>query len=111
MSLPSGLSSKVRIGCADYTIVPWTSHQAGDYSRHGEHSSTLRELRICFEGRGDSAHATTLLHEIIHAVWYQYGLEDEDKEERVVTVLSNGLSAALRDSPDVFAWIAKSVRA
>ena len=108
--LPAGLPSMVRIGPADYKIVAWSPHlSSGDYSRHGEHSSTLREVRVCFEGRGDAASGETLLHEILHGVWYQWALKDDDDEERCVTALAHGLAAALRDNPDVFAWIAAAV--
>lgn len=49
--------------------------------------------------------ANTLLHEILHAIWYQYQIKDEDKEERIVHTTANGLCFVMQANPDVFAWI------
>lgn len=45
--------------------------------------------------------AETLLHEILHGVWYAYNLEDGLKEEAVVTALGTGLMAVFVDNPDL----------
>ena len=45
--------------------------------------------------------AETLMHEILHGVWYAYNLEDGLKEEAVVTALGTGLMAVFVDNPDL----------
>jgi Zn-dependent peptidase ImmA (M78 family) len=48
----------------------------------------------------------TLLHEILHAIWWTGYLEDDDKEERVVSVTATGLMQVLRDNP----WLVEELK-
>ena len=44
----------------------------------------------------------TFLHEILHAIWFCYGLKEagfkNDQEEHIVDALSNGLYQVLKDN-------------
>lgn len=42
----------------------------------------------------------TLMHEVFHAIYYSWSLEDEDKEERVVSLISTAFAAVLLDNPE-----------
>ena len=44
----------------------------------------------------------TLLHEVIHAVYMNAGLQPGDDEEKVVTALSSGIYQFLKDNKDVY---------
>lgn len=44
----------------------------------------------------------TLLHEVIHIVYMNSGLQPSDDEEKVVTALSSGIYQFLKDNKDVF---------
>ena len=44
----------------------------------------------------------TLLHEVLHAVYMNAGLQPGDEEEKVVTALSSGLYQFLKDNKDVY---------
>ena len=49
-------------------------------------------------------HVNTILHEVLHAVWDQVGLNatlTEDQQEQVVTGIANGLTMILADNPHV----------
>tara|TARA_Y100000296_G_scaffold84947_1_gene119645 strand:- start:823 stop:1173 length:351 start_codon:yes stop_codon:yes gene_type:complete len=50
-------------------------------------------------------YADSFLHETLHAVCWVYGVQDEDKEERVVTTIATGLAQVFRDNPEVLPWI------
>lgn len=94
----------VKIGFIDYSIEDWAPAKAAAAHRYGECDHVALTIRV------DRTHdarmaANTLTHEILHAVWTQSNLKDEDEEERVVSTHANGICAAWRDSPDVFAWI------
>lgn len=55
--------------------------------------------------------ASTLIHEVMHAIWYAQGLEEaEDNEERIVTLMSSGFTQVLRDNAWFAPWIEKSFR-
>jgi len=48
----------------------------------------------------------TLLHEILHAIWWTGYLEDDDKEERVISTLATGLMNVYRDNP----WLMEELK-
>lgn len=41
----------------------------------------------------------TVLHEVLHGIWYHRALPERPREERVVTELAWGLTAVFRDNP------------
>ncbi len=49
--------------------------------------------------------ANTLIHEVLHACFYIGDIEDDDKQERTVTILANQLTQVWRDNPELVAWI------
>jgi len=49
-------------------------------------------------------HVNTILHEVLHAVWDQVGLNatlTEEQQEQVVTSLASGLTMILADNPHI----------
>lgn len=44
----------------------------------------------------------TLLHEVIHVVYMNAGLQPGDEEEKVVTAISSGVFQFLKDNSDVY---------
>lgn len=78
--------------------------------RYGECDHYERVIRID-DALDSTKSANTLLHELFHAIWTTYALENDDKEERVVTVLSNGLAQVWRDNPDLVKFLNKSLSA
>ena len=49
----------------------------------------------------------TALHEAIHVIWEERGLNEKDGEERIVTGLSRGIFSLLRDNPEFRDWLIK----
>lgn len=50
--------------------------------------------------------ADTLLHELLHAIWAHTALDfDDDDQERIVRSLSPWLLGALRDNPELVAFL------
>ena len=70
------------------------------------------EIRVK-EGMSKVETLNTILHEILHSIVYVYGLKEEfkdnDKEEKLVNALGNGLTEVLLRNPDVVRFIGKSV--
>ena len=62
---------------------------------------------IRFDGEMPSAAKMldTLLHEIFHAIFWAYGIEDKDEEERTVSTMATGWAAFLRDNPAFNTWM------
>ena len=51
--------------------------------------------------------ATTLLHELIHAIHFAMGVTDTTTEEETTQRLETGLSTVWGDNPQVFEWFHK----
>jgi len=57
------------------------------------------------------SHTNTLLHEILHAIMYQWGIDIGDKEEeRICNTIANGLTTVLVDNPWLLTYIQKNLK-
>ena len=68
---------------------------------HGQFLS--KEGLIGLSDEDNISHVNTLLHEVLHAIIYQWGLDVGDKEEHIVNVLANATTTVLVDNP----WLTK----
>jgi len=72
--------------------------------RHGEFSPN--ELIIRINTNIKKSHIKeTLLHEILHGIYWSYNIHDEDKEERIVTTIAVGLSQVFTDNPKISKYL------
>ena len=67
---------------------------------HGQFLS--KEGLIGLSDEDNISHVNTLLHEVLHAIIYQWGLDVGDKED-IVNVLANATTTVLVDNP----WLTK----
>jgi hypothetical protein len=104
------LPSEIKVGAYTYKIVVMGSQESAAKGRYGECASV--ELRIGIqEWFASPAKAVdTFLHECLHAVFYERGIENEDKEERTVGILSTGLTALFLDNPWLPGWISENLK-
>ena len=57
------------------------------------------------------SHANTLIHEILHAIVYQWGIELDDKEEeRICNTIANGLTTVFVDNPSLLSYLQKQLK-
>ena len=98
------LPKSVKVGWRDYKIVDWEPRAASASKRYGECSHLECEIRIDMT-YGTRQAASTLLHEIMHAVCSLWNYEKVNEEEKVVSALGDGLSTVWRDNPTVMEWI------
>ena len=57
------------------------------------------------------SHANTLIHEIFHAIVYQWGIELDDKEEeRICNTIANGLTTVFVDNPSLLSYLQKQLK-
>ena len=52
----------------------------------------------------------SLIHEINHAIWWVFQLEDTDVEEKIVSVMATGWTMVHGDNPELLQWICDTVR-
>lgn len=101
VSLPT---SSLRIGPYDIAVLSWEPRSAQANNSSGEFSST--EMCIRINCRTDRLFAVdTVLHEILHAIYWAYQIKPEDGEERTVTVLATAWLQVYRDNPGLLLWL------
>jgi len=90
----------LKIGAHVY-VIERDSVALSDDEEWAKHDARRRVLRVETRERPGSAVAEDLLHEIMHAVFLDSGVDLPEKvEERVCTVLAPRLAAFLADNPD-----------
>ncbi len=105
MSGKGSLPAVVRVGGMDIEIEDWNPKVANAENKWGSFNTV--ELRFRIDTSGSPFRVIqTFLHEMLHMVWWNMGLRDKDKEERIISALANGLLQVLRDNPDAIAFVA-----
>jgi len=106
----SDIKDKIKIGYRTYSIEKNDRVWNKQTESYGQFLS--KEGIICMSSEEDSiSQANTLIHEMLHGTVYQWGLDSalDDKEERVVNTLANGLTTVFRDNPWLMNFIKNKV--
>lgn len=94
------IPSKLRIGGLDWT-VEFNKERTDDDNAHG--ITHLRTQKIYLSPEDTvQKQEQTLIHEMMHALWWQAGLTEREgikkAEEELITSLSFGVYQVLRDN-------------
>lgn len=103
MTVPS-LPKTLKVAAFDIVVEEWHPHAATGEQKYGIFSSYTMTIKV------DCSVPTckvldTFLHEIFHAIYWAYSIEDEDKEERIVNCLGTAWAQVLRDNPLLVEWL------
>lgn len=102
------LPTVIRLGYQDIVV---TEVDAIDNTQ-GSYNNESHEIKVK-SGLGNREKLNTVLHEILHACVYCYGLKsefkDDDSEEKIVNALGNGLTETLVRNKELVEFIGKSV--
>jgi hypothetical protein len=104
-ALMQSLPETVRVGVYEFRIEKWNQHQASANRRWGECSTVEQFIRLQVDMPTRYKAVDTVMHELMHAMYWAYGVQDEDKEERVVIIMASALAALHRDNPWLAIWI------
>ena len=104
------MAKEIKIGYRNYKIKNLDSIVSKCNEINGQFLAT--DGVIALSSDEDSvSHANTLIHEIFHAIVYQWGIELEDKEEeKICNTLANGLTTVLVDNPWLLPYIQKNLK-
>ena len=101
---------KIKIGYRDYKLEEWKQTVASANEAHGQFFSKEGIIGYTEEEKGVS-HANTILHEILHAVFYQWNIELGDKEEeQLVNGLTNGLTTVFVDNSELLDYLKTKIK-
>ena len=100
---------KIKVGYREYKLEKWKQTVANANDAQGQFFAKEGIIGYTEEEKGIS-HANTLLHEILHAIVYQWNIELGDKEEPVVNGLTNGLTTVLVDNPKLVDYLKEKIK-
>lgn len=99
------LPTKIKVAGFDISVEPFTPIKQFSENRYGDFNEVTGRIRVENPGVSNLRQLDTLLHELNHAIWWAYGIKDEDKEERTVSVMATGMVQILRDNPKLLKYI------
>lgn len=103
------IPKSVKVG--PYTFKVYARSRAW-YNTHGVFGNMVAdtlEINVCGH-LAPIVTLDTLLHEILHAVYYVYHLDDKDDEERIVSTLATAMTGVYRDNPFLCAYQSNVLR-
>jgi hypothetical protein len=104
------LPRSISVGPFDFKIERLSAQRAMGQSRFGEFSGCEGHIAIQLDMPCAVKAAETFLHELGHAIFWTFGIEDEDKEERTVNLFSTGWTQVFRDNPWALDWMKRALR-
>ena len=96
------LKDYIKIGYRNYKFDIWPDSFASTEDAEGEFFAKEGKIGIKGSTIGSAHGANTVLHEVLHAISYQYAISDvikEHKEEKIVNTFANGLMTVFVDNP------------
>ena len=103
------IPEKIKIGYKEYRLEKWKQTVASANEAQGQFFAKEGIIGYTDDEKGVS-HANTLLHEIIHAIVYQWNIDVGEKEETIVNGLTNGLTTVLVDNPNLIDYLKKNIK-
>ena len=103
------IPEKIKIGYKEYRLEKWKQTVASANEAQGQFIAKEGIIGYTDDEKGVS-HANTLLHEIIHAIVYQWNIDVGEKEETIVNGLTNGLTTVLVDNPKLIDYLKKNIK-
>ena len=105
------LPKKIKILNRDYAVRDYCSKKSATDGNYGVCDNNDALIQVDLKWSNQTI-ATTLLHEILHAVSHAMALEAADfkSDEDMVHPMSNGLATVMRDNPKVFQDILKALK-
>ena len=101
---------KIKVGYRDYKLEEWKQTVASANEAQGQFFSKEGVIGYVTTEKGVS-HANTILHEILHAIIYQWNMDLEEKvEELVVNGLANGLTTIFVDNPKLLDYSKEKIK-
>jgi hypothetical protein len=104
------LPASLRVGPFDFDIEKLSAQRAKGHDCFGEFSPCEGHIAVQVDMPSAAKAADTLLHEAGHAIYWTYGLADEDREERIVSTFATAWAQVFRDNRWLLDWIGRAFR-
>ena len=104
------IPEKIKVGYRNYKLEEWKQTVASANEAQGQFFSKEGVIGYTADEKGVS-HANTLIHEILHAIVYQWNMElDEKTEDHIVNGITNGLTTVLVDNPKLIDYLKEKIK-
>jgi hypothetical protein len=101
------LPESVKVGHFVYNIEDWCHRSANANGAYGMCSKQEGVIRIDTKALPQMVR-DTLLHEIMHACYREWGIASEDDEERTVGQMATAMTTVMIDNPELRKWFAEA---
>jgi len=102
--------TSIKIGYRNYKLEEWKQTVATANEAQGQFFQKEGIIGYVTTEEGVS-HANTVLHEVLHAIIYQWNMDLEEKvEEQVVNGLANGLTTVFVDNPELMDYLKTKIK-
>ena len=101
--------TKIKVAAFDIEVVDFPPFEAAALNRFGQFTYTSLTIKIDHTIHRIK-YVDTLLHELNHVIYWAYGMEDEDKEERIVGTYATAWTQVFRDNPDLLEFIKHNLK-
>ena len=105
------LPTRIQVGSSTFEVEEYVKEVADAKGHWGKCS--WKDAKIYVDTSGNTARTTnTLLHEVVHAIAREWGIElvNPEENERFVECLTNGLLTTLRQNPALVKVIVAGVK-
>ena len=104
------MAKEVKIGYQNYTIKNLDSIVSKCNEINGQFLASDRIIALS-STEDNISHINTLIHEILHGIVYQWGIDLDGKdEEKICNTIANGLTTVLVDNPWLLPYIQKNLK-
>lgn len=96
------IPEKVKIGWREYAVVEDKAITNSDgYELLGRIDYDENEIYLCNQAKPENK-IVTLLHEILHGIFYMAGRKENCADEGLIDCLSENLYQVIKDNPKMF---------
>jgi len=105
------LPKKIRIGCFDYDVRFVDDLRDLQNNRlWGNHVPAEQKINIDKSIPSEQRVVAVLWHEILHALFDHFDIQENAKEEYLVDTLSQGITMVLKDNPTFRKYVLESLK-
>lgn len=104
MSINKVIPRAISVGYRTYGVNPLEMADHEMTEKYGWCDKVNNQIYI-YTNSEPMVVADTLLHEILHAVWFYMGLDDKHDEEAIVNRLATGFTTVLYDNPEILDFV------
>ena len=102
--------TSIKIGYRDYKLEEWKQTVATANEAQGQFFQKEGIIGYVADEKGVS-HANTILHEVLHAIIYQWNIDLGEKvEEHLVNGLTNGLTTVFVDNSELMDYLKTKIK-